>query len=185
MGVKMEAGLLFLAGCVLGQVCCLEEPTCSSRCEFEARISRQLAEIQHNLSSIRQERGTACRDGWVPFHGSCYLFADSDFVDFLGAEHHCRRYGAHLIHVNTEAENMFIKAELSKLHPKQWWLGIQDSELEAVWKFYGYDSVATFTEDAPAYNTRPLLCLAIQKRKALVFTRRAEIGRQQQRRRYF
>ncbi|WAR17285.1 hypothetical protein MAR_031879 [Mya arenaria] len=106
MGVKMEAGLLFLAGCVLGQVCCLEEPTCSSRCEFEARISRQLAEIQHNLSSIRQERGTACRDGWVPFHGSCYLFADSDFVDFLGAEHHCRRYGAHLIHVNTEAENI-------------------------------------------------------------------------------
>ncbi|WAR17413.1 hypothetical protein MAR_032007 [Mya arenaria] len=114
MDVKMIAGLLFLAGCLLCQVCCLEEPTCSSRCEFEARISRQLAEIQHNLSSIRQDRGTACRDGWIPFHGSCYLFDDSDFDDFLGAE---------------------------------WWIGIQDSELEAVWKFYGDDSVATFTED--------------------------------------
>ncbi|KAL4218171.1 hypothetical protein ACF0H5_022907 [Mactra antiquata] len=91
----------------------------------------------------------ACYDGWMAFGGSCYLFAHNP-ATFTEAEHYCRQHhNSHLVHVNTDLENRFIRDRLRDLKSKDWWVGLTDEDIEGVWKWYGTDTTAKFTDWNP------------------------------------
>ncbi|XP_052774368.1 asialoglycoprotein receptor 1-like [Mya arenaria] len=88
---------------------------------------------------------TTCKDGWLAFDGSCYLFGSSH-ATFTEAEHYCRQHSSHLVHANNANENAFLKDFMAKLQTHQWWLGLTDEVVEGVWKWFDTDTVAEFTD---------------------------------------
>ncbi|XP_045182031.2 perlucin-like protein isoform X2 [Mercenaria mercenaria] len=91
---------------------------------------------------------TSCSDGWLAYEGSCYFFGH-DEVHFTEAEHYCRQRNGHLIHVNSKAENDFIKDRLTDLNHHYWWMGLTDEVTEGKWQWFGTDEPATFTDWYP------------------------------------
>ncbi|XP_052762167.1 asialoglycoprotein receptor 2-like [Mya arenaria] len=101
-----------------------------------------------SLIHIQQRKGySTCLDGWIPFNGSCYLFAHHHMqLTFTGAEQYCRQHNnAHLVHVNNALENAFIKDQLREKQTTSWWMGLTDEDIEGVWKWFDTDTVASFT----------------------------------------
>ncbi|XP_052762165.1 asialoglycoprotein receptor 1-like [Mya arenaria] len=94
---------------------------------------------------------STCLDGWIPFNGSCYLFAHHHMqLTFTGAEQYCRQHNnAHLVHVNNALENAFIKDQLREKQTTTWWIGLTDEDIEGVWKWFDTDTVASFTDWHP------------------------------------
>ncbi|XP_052276420.1 perlucin-like protein isoform X2 [Dreissena polymorpha] len=84
-----------------------------------------------------------CPNGWVVYEDSCYLFADETNVSWTEAIHFCQSHSrAHLITVETKAEDMFIKDHARKLFKDElgvssarnsFWLGASDDEIEGQW----------------------------------------------------
>ncbi|XP_045180165.2 C-type lectin domain family 10 member A-like [Mercenaria mercenaria] len=91
---------------------------------------------------------TDCPDTWVPFEGSCYLFGHQKLT-FVEAEHYCNQHSAHLVHVEGQEENAFIKDYLRFEKGDMWWMGLTDDEVEGIWKWYGEVEKPEFTNWAP------------------------------------
>ncbi|XP_052797657.1 perlucin-like protein [Mya arenaria] len=144
----------------------MTEPSCGCRSEFEYKVLDRIIKLEQRQdqqetesrsrdnsiaglqSAIQTEIHTSCKDGWVAFDGSCYVFGDSD-LDFVSAELYCRQYGGQLVHVNSAVENAFLKAFLLKHHKQHSWIGIQDTEVEGIWKLFGTNTLAPFTDFRP------------------------------------
>ncbi|KAH3813888.1 hypothetical protein DPMN_142358 [Dreissena polymorpha] len=92
---------------------------------------------------------TTCKDGWVPFSGSCYLFR-AQGMSFTEAEHFCRQHeNSHLVHVDDALENSFLKDRMRAYKDAFWWVGLTDDDIEGVWKWYDTDEMPTFTDFMP------------------------------------
>ncbi|XP_052218762.1 C-type lectin domain family 17, member A-like isoform X2 [Dreissena polymorpha] len=104
---------------------------------------------------------TTCKDGWLPFRGSCYLF-HVEATTFTAAEQYCRQHeNSHLVHIDDAIENSFLKDRMRLLKDRYWWIGLRDEDIEGVWKWFDNDEIATFTgiEDKrvlPVYNVSEL-----------------------------
>ncbi|KAL4218169.1 hypothetical protein ACF0H5_022905 [Mactra antiquata] len=109
-----------------------------------------LVVICFTLNGVVNSAGlNTCYDGWMAFGGSCYLFAHNP-ATFTEAEHYCRQHhNSHLVHVNTDLENRFIKDRLRDLKTKTWWMGLTDEDIEGVFKWFDTDTVANFTDWNP------------------------------------
>ncbi|KAH3813951.1 hypothetical protein DPMN_142425 [Dreissena polymorpha] len=92
---------------------------------------------------------TTCKDGWLPFRGSCYLF-HVEAMTFASAEQYCRQHeNSHLVHIDDAIENSFLKDRMGLFKDRYWWLGLKDEDIEGVWKWFDNDEIATFTDFNP------------------------------------
>ncbi|WAR17377.1 PGCA-like protein [Mya arenaria] len=111
---------------------------------------------------------STCLDGWIPFNGSCYLFAHHHMqLTFTGAEQYCRQHNnAHLVHVNNALENAFIKDQLRE---KQNWQpneGATNGEDCAIF-YSGFDFKWADTYCAHSYLYPPI-CETPSKEEVIV-----------------
>ncbi|XP_045182625.1 C-type lectin domain family 10 member A-like [Mercenaria mercenaria] len=101
------------------------------------------------FATVKGYQATTCYDGWLPFEGSCYLFGHQA-AHFTEAEHFCRQHkNSHLIHIQSKAENDFIKDRLRDFKSKNWWLGLTDEFIEGTWKWFDTDQTTNFTDWYP------------------------------------
>ncbi|XP_052797656.1 perlucin-like protein [Mya arenaria] len=144
----------------------MTEPLCGCRSDFEYKVLDRINRLEQRQdqqetagrsrdnsivglqNAIQTETHTSCKDGWVAFNGSCYVFGDSN-LNFISAELYCRQYGGQLVRVDSAVENAFLKAFLLKHHKQHSWVGIQDTEVEGIWKLFGTNTLAPFTDFRP------------------------------------
>ncbi|XP_052805282.1 perlucin-like protein [Mya arenaria] len=95
---------------------------------------------------------TGCPNGWIAYEGSCYLFNNKDMMSFAVAEEFCSQKGGHVVHIDDEEENNFIK-DAAREYPsdslKLWWIGIQDM-VDGDWRYTSDDSRVTFFDWEPS-----------------------------------
>ncbi|XP_045163949.2 perlucin-like [Mercenaria mercenaria] len=104
--------------------------------------------VSADLNS-RADCGNVCADGWTRFQDSCYYVGYELHETFVEAAHFCRQHSAHLIHINTELESKFIKDFLRKTKASTSWIGLQDIDIEGVWRWYDDNEVVTYTDWHP------------------------------------
>ncbi|XP_070559932.1 uncharacterized protein [Ptychodera flava] len=77
-----------------------------------------------------------CATDWLYRQGFCYLFGE-DMVNQSTAAATCRKYGAHLVSIHSEKENLFIYDNLRDLYIPSWfaWIGLANVQThgEAFW----------------------------------------------------
>ena len=81
-----------------------------------------------------------CMDGWVAFTHSCYLIKLQGKA-WQGAQTACKRFGGHLVAINSEAEFNFLKSEILKKLPRTdyqaFWTGGKKRNNSWVWMLSG------------------------------------------------
>ncbi|XP_046568009.1 C-type lectin lectoxin-Thr1-like [Haliotis rubra] len=96
-----------------------------------------------------------CPDGWVQYGGSCYIIITSQ-RDWTKAATDCGIYGAHLIHIETKAENDFIKNYLKKFANSgaslTSWIGLTD--MVGSWQWTPQGKPLSFTDWTPGEPDR-------------------------------
>ncbi|XP_021365171.1 C-type lectin lectoxin-Phi1-like isoform X1 [Mizuhopecten yessoensis] len=72
-----------------------------------------------------------CRDGWIQYEQSCYLFVTSSetWVEHM---QHCIDVDGHLATVNNAAENSFLEAEVQRRRVS-FWIGGTDIDKNNTW----------------------------------------------------
>ncbi|KAL4218174.1 hypothetical protein ACF0H5_022910 [Mactra antiquata] len=67
------------------------------------------------------------------------------------ASEYCRgHHNSHLVHIDTDLENRFIKDRLRDFKIKSWYMGLTDEDIEGIWKWFDTDTIANFTDWAPS-----------------------------------
>ncbi|XP_052805947.1 perlucin-like protein [Mya arenaria] len=95
---------------------------------------------------------SSCPNGWIAYEGSCYLFNNKDNMSFVAAEEFCTQNGGHVVHIDDEAENNFIKdqaRQYTHTSTKLLWIGIKDM-VEGEWRYTSDDSLVTFFDWDPS-----------------------------------
>ncbi|KAL4217851.1 hypothetical protein ACF0H5_022590 [Mactra antiquata] len=103
---------------------------------------------------------TCCKDGWLPYSGSCYMFYDEHKVDWNEAVTYCRNRNSQLVSIETAHESTFLKSFARKLfkaappgknssserNVTAFWLGASDTDIEGLWKWVSTDEEVSYTE---------------------------------------
>ncbi|XP_052707642.1 perlucin-like protein [Crassostrea angulata] len=92
-----------------------------------------------------------CPLDWVEYDNNCIQF-NKDQHTWMDAGGHCRNMGAHLITVDSEAKDNFIKQFLNVFaseHLNIWWIGGSDFAKEGVWQWLAGGSVSTYNGWGP------------------------------------
>ncbi|XP_045193617.2 perlucin-like [Mercenaria mercenaria] len=132
-----------------------EEQQCS-RYHFEEQTLSKVLRLEHKLELLEDivkntkvsecnTRRPGCPDGWISFQGSCYLFQHTP-KDLVSAEDFCVEYSAHMVRIDSEIENSFLKNRLKELKDAYYSIGLTDVETEGKFKWYGTDDAASFTD---------------------------------------
>ncbi|XP_053382474.1 perlucin-like protein isoform X2 [Mercenaria mercenaria] len=121
-----------------------EDAHCS-RYHYEEQTLAKIVRMEHRLEELEKHADCHCPDGWVTFQGSCYLFSQAE-VNFLDAEVLCSQTGGHLVRVESEQENNFLKHYMKQLKNAHYWMGLSDMDQEGTFKWYGTNDVVSFTD---------------------------------------
>ncbi|WAR01289.1 KLRF1-like protein [Mya arenaria] len=78
----------------------------SCQLDLETTVSKSLELLQNALG--RGECPKACQDGWLYYQGSCYFYANEEMA-YADAQKFCEGRDSHLVMINDEAENTFLK----------------------------------------------------------------------------
>ncbi|XP_033731879.1 perlucin-like [Pecten maximus] len=94
-----------------------------------------------------------CPNGWESFDDSCYFVSDMR-EDWSAASNTCRLYHAHLVEIENEHEDNYLKQIITKyhygqVHDRYFWLGGTDSFVESDWKWIESDKRLTYTNWLP------------------------------------
>ncbi|XP_045160082.2 perlucin-like isoform X1 [Mercenaria mercenaria] len=143
--IRLAVVLLYFYYCV-GQ-----EQQCS-RYHYEEQILAKVVKLEHRLELLEarnsiggQTANSICPDTWIRFRGSCYLFPRGD-VNFSAAEYFCVQHGSHIVHVESESENNFLKNHMRDLKESSYWIGLTDTDVEGTWVWSGTGKYALFTD---------------------------------------
>ncbi|XP_068277876.1 hepatic lectin-like isoform X2 [Nyctibius grandis] len=71
-----------------------------------------------------------CSAGWKIFEKSCYSFS-TETMSWPDAKESCADQGAHLVTVNSELEQKFLKDNINR--SSTYWLGVTDQLEEGIW----------------------------------------------------
>ncbi|XP_060598528.1 perlucin-like protein isoform X2 [Ruditapes philippinarum] len=108
-------------------------------------IFSRLNALDGNMTS-EMTRNMKCLDGWVTFKDSCYLF-DTKTLDFQSAEKECGKWESHIVRLETQEENSFLKSFLANyFKDAHYWIGMTDIETEGLWKISGTNNIVPFTD---------------------------------------
>ncbi|XP_067173446.1 C-type lectin domain family 17, member A-like [Apteryx mantelli] len=100
-----------------------------------AAARTQQQQLQQDLASLRDslaELLRPCPRGWAAFGGSCYFFSATG-RRWREAEGFCAARGAHLLIVDSAAEQDFVVRTAPQ--PRGYWLGLSDREKEGSWRW--------------------------------------------------
>ncbi|XP_068778898.1 C-type lectin domain family 17, member A-like isoform X6 [Struthio camelus] len=138
-------GLLLLLLLGLGGWCWLQQrlraevgalrEALGSQDEAAAAARTQQQQLQQDLASLRKslaELLRPCPRGWATFGGSCYYFSAVG-RRWREAEGFCAAHSAHLLIVNSAAEQDFVVRTAPQ--PRGYWLGLSDREKEGSWRW--------------------------------------------------
>ncbi|WAR04490.1 CLC6A-like protein [Mya arenaria] len=88
---------------------------------YEARYIQRQREHPPKQSHPTPHVLSSCPNGWIAYEGSCYLFNNKDNMSFVAAEEFCTQNGGHVVHIDDEAENNFIKDQARQYtHTSNW-----------------------------------------------------------------
>ncbi|XP_023560919.1 CD209 antigen-like protein A [Octodon degus] len=93
-----------------------------------------LEQILQQLSQINTSLARLCRPcpwTWEPFQGSCYLFSGTQGT-WESSVSACRAVGAHLVIINSTAEQRFLRYWNIRKN-KVTWIGLTDHRTEGSW----------------------------------------------------
>ncbi|XP_045156977.1 perlucin-like protein [Mercenaria mercenaria] len=154
MNMKIILGLVL----ALSSFCEGEETNCSGyRCEeLLAKVDKLECRLEYTRELLEDKEKTRvppvptpacaqCPDTWIQYKGSCYLFVAAKNT-FSRAESHCLSLGSHLIHIENDLENEFIRSQLTTLKEKEYWIGLTDAGTEGIFKWVDDNSTASFTD---------------------------------------
>ncbi|XP_052761532.1 C-type lectin domain family 6 member A-like [Mya arenaria] len=97
----------------------------------------------------------SCPDSWELFQGSCYYF-QTDYMAFNDSEIYCNQNNGHLVHINTAAEQAFVKNKILNINPNQtWFIGLTDVQVEGVYRWVDNDEELTPSVFRGWYPTQP------------------------------
>ncbi|XP_021238732.1 CD209 antigen-like protein C isoform X2 [Numida meleagris] len=82
----------------------------------------------------------SCLAGWKIFKGSCYSFS-TERMNWWEAKETCSDQDAHLVIINSEQEQGFLKNSINSSNT--YWLGVTDQEQEGTWLWTNGDAVST------------------------------------------
>ena len=100
------------------QVTCLNTKTCKERLQE------------------RKDKTACCRPPWLGYGKHCYLFVNQS-LKFDDAELYCRQQSlpgrpSHLVSIASDAENSFTIAYATSIVRDDFWIGLTDRAIEAV-----------------------------------------------------
>ncbi|XP_060565780.1 perlucin-like isoform X2 [Ruditapes philippinarum] len=137
---------LYLVYCVATQQC--------SKYHYEEQILSKVTRMEHRLEMLEEKVSkevkvcSHCPDGWIKYKGSCYLFVENK-LSFDAAQANCQCLHGHLVHIENENENAFLRNHLRTLKDSLMWIGLTDSETEGVFKWIDDSSTVSFTDWSP------------------------------------
>ncbi|XP_052797503.1 alpha-N-acetylgalactosamine-specific lectin-like [Mya arenaria] len=114
----------------------------SCQLDLETTVLKSLELLKNALA--RGECLPTCPDGWLYNKGSCYLYSNEPLT-FPAAQRVCEDNGSHLVDINDEAENTFLKDIARQMTPRNWWTGLTDMANEGEW-IWSDSSEPTFTD---------------------------------------
>ncbi|XP_068022170.1 C-type lectin domain family 6 member A-like [Melanerpes formicivorus] len=72
-----------------------------------------------SASAGNREKWTCCPDGWRPFQEKCY-YLSSDKMSWAESEQNCTGMGAHLVVINSKAEQEFLSSVAKGISTKDY-----------------------------------------------------------------
>ncbi|XP_076467238.1 lactose-binding lectin l-2-like [Babylonia areolata] len=89
-----------------------------------------------------------CNSGWSRYGNSCYLYFHEPYT-FFEAKVTCDIAQAHLVEIDSEGENNFIKNMGVASHGTGVWLGLEDFQEEGSFQWVNSLTKPTFTKWLP------------------------------------
>ncbi|XP_060486488.1 C-type lectin domain family 4 member G-like isoform X1 [Panthera onca] len=98
-------------------------------------------EVFRQMEAVRAGNESSCEpchENWTAFQGSCYQFSTQE-LSWFKAKDHCTEKGAHLVIINSQAEQKF----LSPKENNGYWIGLRKQYPKGIHKWQD-GSVPTF-----------------------------------------
>ncbi|XP_062595934.1 perlucin-like protein [Saccostrea cucullata] len=92
-----------------------------------------------------------CPLDWVAYDSNCIQFTKTQHT-WTDAANACRNMGAHLVTVDTEAKDNFIKQFLNVFASEKlthWWIGGSDFAVEGTWQWIAGGTVGSYNGWGP------------------------------------
>ncbi|XP_078392945.1 CD209 antigen-like protein 2 isoform X1 [Cetorhinus maximus] len=96
-------------------------------------IEQMLRDRRSFCTILQNYSESPCPNGWKVHNHHCYKFS-TDKVNWDSAKQQCESQNTHLIVINTEQEQNFIKKSIEN-NPGDYWIGLTDRESEGNWKW--------------------------------------------------
>lgn len=124
------------------QVQMLQELSDSRRDQTKLKVGmrgyyRELQDMAARICRVLPDK--KCLAGWKVFEGSCYSFS-VEKMNWEDAKEVCEDQGAHLVIVNSDQEQGFLKNNINGSNT--YWLGLTDEETEGSWMWINGDTVS-------------------------------------------
>uniref|UniRef100_A0A7N5KDZ4 C-type lectin domain family 4 member G n=1 Tax=Ailuropoda melanoleuca TaxID=9646 RepID=A0A7N5KDZ4_AILME len=90
-------------------------------------------EVFRQMEAVRAGNESSCEpclENWMAFQGSCYLFSTQQ-QDWFEAKDHCTEKGAHLVIINSQAEQKFLSPNEST----GYWIGLRKQYPKGIHKW--------------------------------------------------
>ncbi|XP_059016307.1 C-type lectin domain family 4 member G-like isoform X1 [Mustela lutreola] len=90
-------------------------------------------EVFRQMEALRAGNESSCEpclENWMAFQGSCYLFSTQS-QDWFEAKDHCAKKGAHLVIINSQAEQKFLISEENTVY----WIGLKKQYPKGIYKW--------------------------------------------------
>ncbi|XP_041036041.1 C-type lectin domain family 4 member E-like [Carcharodon carcharias] len=101
--------------------------------ELDGKLQKLSEAVLSLCSILGNYSESLCPSGWKIHNQHCYRFS-TDTVNWDSAKQQCESQTSHLIIINTEQEQNFIKKSLES-NPGDYWIGLTDRESEGNWKW--------------------------------------------------
>ncbi|XP_031465113.1 C-type lectin domain family 17, member A-like [Phasianus colchicus] len=99
---------------------------------------RELQDMAARMCKVIPDK--KCLAGWKAFEGNCYSFS-TERMSWREAKEICDDQGAHLVIINSDREQGFLKNSINSSNV--YWLGLTDEQQEGTWLWINGDAVST------------------------------------------
>ncbi|NXP44533.1 CL17A protein, partial [Heliornis fulica] len=96
----------------------------------QSRVSALLTRALEETRSLSEILCTTCPAGWQQFFRTCYFFSTTT-KSWFAAKEDCGDFNAHLVVVDSEQENEFLRNNINRT--STYWLGVTDQLEEGTW----------------------------------------------------